>query len=139
MSINTVCISGNLTQDPEHRATASGTGLLTFSVAVNDRVRSQSTGEWEDRPNYFDCKVWGRQADSLATRLSKGAKVCVAGKLRQESWQAKDGTKRSKVVVQASEVQLMGSTASTDSSAERMVKSTFGTNTDVYSTDDIPF
>ena len=58
MSINRVNISGNLTRDPELRATGSGMQILRFGVAVNDRARNQQTGEWEDRPNFVDCVVF---------------------------------------------------------------------------------
>lgn len=135
MSINRVCISGNLTRDPETRATASGLGILTFSVAVNDRAKNQQTGEWEDRPNYIDCKVLGRRADALAGRLRKGAKVCVAGRLRHESWEAKDGSKRSKLTVTADEVELMGG----QQEAKEMIRQTFGAQADVYADEDVPF
>ena len=65
MSINRVVISGNLTRDGEIRATAGGTTVLTFGVAVNDRRRNAS-GEWEDVPNFVDCVMFGTRADALA-------------------------------------------------------------------------
>lgn len=106
MSINKVILSGNLTRDPELRATSGGTSVLAVPLAVNDRYRSQD-GEWLDRPNYVDCEVWGKRADALAKILAKGAKVCVEGKLRWHSWEAKDGTKRSKLTVTVDKVELM--------------------------------
>ena len=107
MSINRVSISGNLTRDPELRSTAGGTQILSFGVAVNDRRRNQQTGEWEDVPNFVDCIVFGNRATALADMLRKGAKVAVEGKLRYSSWEAKDGSKRSKLEVVADEVDLM--------------------------------
>ena len=65
MSINRVNISGNLTRDPELRQTTSGTAILRFGVAVNDRRRNQS-GEWEDVPNFVDCVVFGNRAEPLS-------------------------------------------------------------------------
>ena len=59
MSINRVNITGNLTRDPELRATAGGTQVLSFGVAVNDRRRNAQTGEWEDYPNFVDCTMFG--------------------------------------------------------------------------------
>lgn len=106
MSINRVTISGNLTRDPELRE-AGGATILSFSVAVNDRSKNQQTGEWEDRPNFIDCVMFGRRGEALAPLLSKGLKVAVSGRLRYSSWEAKDGTKRSKVEVAADEVELM--------------------------------
>ena len=58
MSINRVSITGNLTRDPELRATAGGTQVLSFGVAVNDRRRNPQTGEWEDYPNFVDCTMF---------------------------------------------------------------------------------
>ena len=107
MSINRVSISGNLTRDPELRSTAGGTQILSFGVAVNDRRRNQQTGEWEDVPNFVDCIVFGNRATALADMLRKGSKVAVEGKLRYSSWEAKDGSKRSKLEVVADEVDLM--------------------------------
>ena len=76
MSINRVVISGNLTRDGEIRATAGGTTVLTFGVAVNDRRRNAS-GEWEDVPNFVDCVMFGTRADALARFLTKGTKVAL--------------------------------------------------------------
>lgn len=103
MSINNVTISGNLTRDPELRNTATSS-VLAFSVAVNERVNDG--GEWKDRPNYIDCVMFGKRAESLSRIMAKGAKVAVSGKLRWSQWE-KDGQKRSKVEVVANEVELM--------------------------------
>lgn len=106
MSINAVAISGRLTRDPELRATQSGTQVLTVPVAVNERVRSAS-GQWEDRASFVDCVVFGRRAEALCDLLRKGDKVAVSGRLRQSSWESRDGSRRSKVEVVADEVELM--------------------------------
>ena len=106
MSINRVCISGNLTRDPELRSTASGMAVLGFGVAVNDRRKNPQTGEWEDYPNYIDCTVFGARAESLSRMLAKGSKVAVEGHLRYSSWE-RDGQRRSKVEVVAEEIELM--------------------------------
>lgn len=104
MAINEVTISGNLTRDGE----LPTPNILTFCVAVNNRVKDRQTGEWRDDPCYMDCKVLGRRAEGLAQYIRKGEKVCVSGKLSQERWQAKDGTNRSRVVVLVDELELMG-------------------------------
>ena len=109
MSINRVNISGNLTRDPELRATASGSQILSFGVAVNDRRRNQQTGEWEDYPNFVDCVVFGARAEPLSRFLSKGTKVAVEGKLRYSSWETKDGQRRSKLEVIVDELEFMSS------------------------------
>ncbi|MDD3177130.1 MAG: single-stranded DNA-binding protein [Atopobiaceae bacterium] len=106
MSINKVCMSGNLTRDAELRQTQSGTAILRLGVAVNDRRKNQQTGEWEDVPNYIDCVLWGNRANALAQYLTKGTKVAIEGRLHWSSWE-KDGAKRSKVEVYVDEVELM--------------------------------
>ncbi len=106
MSINRVNISGNLTRDPELRATQNGMQVLSFGVAVNDRTKNQQTGEWEDRPNFVDCTMFGKRAEALSRILRKGMKVAIEGKLRYSSWE-KDGQKRSKLEVIPDEVELM--------------------------------
>lgn len=106
MSINRVNISGNLTRDPELRATASGTQVLSFGVAVNDRRRNQQTGEWEDYPNFVDCTMFGSRAEAVSRYLQKGSKVAIEGKLRYSSWE-RDGQKRSKLEVIVDEIEFM--------------------------------
>lgn len=108
MSINKVMISGNLTRDPEVRNTASGSSILSFSVAVNDRRRDQNTGEWGDYANYIDCTMFGNRVDFFSRNLSKGTKVAVEGKLRWSQWEARDGSgKRSKIEVIVDDIELM--------------------------------
>lgn len=108
MSINRVVVSGNLTRDPELRATPGGTQVLGFGVAVNDRRRNQQTGEWEDYPNFIDCTMFGNRAEALSRILRKGMKVAIEGKLRYSSWEDKNGCgRRSKVEIIPDEVVLM--------------------------------
>lgn len=106
MSINKCFISGNLTRDPQMRATQSGTQILSFGVAVNDRRRNPQSGEWEDVPNFIDCVVFGKRADALQRFLTKGMKVAIEGKLRWSQWE-KDGQKRSKIEVIVDEVEFL--------------------------------
>lgn len=105
MSINNVSIAGNLTREPELRSTASGTPVLSFGIAVNDR-RKNASGQWEDVPNFFECVTFGNRATALSDILTKGMKVAVAGKLHYSSWE-KDGQKHSKVDIIANEIELM--------------------------------
>lgn len=107
MSINRVSISGNMTRDPELRRTAGGMAVVGFGVAVNDRAKNPATGEWEDRPNFVDCTMFGTRAEKLAPYLSKGCKVAVDGRLRWSQWQAQDGSKRSKLEVIVDEIEFM--------------------------------
>lgn len=105
MSINIATISGNLTRDAELRQTASGTSVLSFSVAVNER-RPDGNGGWTDYPNYINCIVFGKRADSLSRFLGKGTKVAIHGRLHQSSWE-KDGVKRSKIELVVDQLELM--------------------------------
>lgn len=107
MSINRVNLSGNLTRDPELRMTKGGKQVLSFGLAVNDRMRNQQTGEWEDRPNFVDCIIFGNRAEAVAKYVSKGSKVAVEGRLRYSSWEAKDGSRRSKLEVIVDEIEFM--------------------------------
>lgn len=106
MSINRVCVTGNLTRDPELRRTAGGLPVLQMGVAVNDRAKNQQTGEWGDRPNFIDCVIFGTRAENVAKFLSKGSKVAIEGKLRWTQWE-KDGQKRSKIEVVVDEIEFM--------------------------------
>lgn len=106
MPVNQVAITGNLTRDPEVRSTAGGLAVMAFSVAVNERVKNQQTGEWEDRPNFIDCKMFGTRAESVSRYLSKGSKVAVSGRLRWSQWE-KDGQRRSKLEVIVDEIEFM--------------------------------
>ena len=110
MSINRVNISGNLTREPEVRTTAAGSTIMHFGVAVNDRSKNARTGEWEDRPNFIDCTMFGARAESVSRFLHKGAKVAIEGKLRWSQWDdRKTGEKRSKVEVIVDEIEFMSS------------------------------
>jgi single-strand DNA-binding protein len=108
-NINRVVLVGNLTKDPELRHTPSGTALCKLRVAVNTRQKDSTTGEWGDKPNYFDVTVWGNQAESCAQFLAKGRPIGVDGRLDWHEWDAQDGTKRQAVEIIADTVQFLGS------------------------------
>jgi single-strand DNA-binding protein len=109
MSINRVVISGNLTRDPELRATGSGMNVLKMGVAVNDRRKNQQTGEWEDYANFVDVTMFGARAEAVSRFLSKGSKVAIEGKLRWSQWESQQGDKRSKLEVVADEIEFLSS------------------------------
>lgn len=94
-SINTYTISGNLTKDPELRATTSGTSVCNGSICYNSRRKGQS-GDWEDAPNFFDFVAFGKAAEVLA-RKQKGDRIVINGELTQRSWETKEGERRYKV------------------------------------------
>src|SRR5712691_3128507 len=106
--INRVTIVGRLTRDPELAHLPSGTAVLKLGVAVNGRQKDEG-GNWIDKPNFFDVKVFGNQADALNNHLAKGRRVGVDGRLDWSSWEAQDGTKRSKVEIVAQSVQFLDS------------------------------
>jgi single-strand DNA-binding protein len=75
---------------------------------VNTRRKDQATGEWTEKPNYFDVTVWGNQGESCAQYLSKGRPVGIDGRLEWREWDAQDGTKRQAVEIIADSVQFLG-------------------------------
>jgi len=109
-NVNVVVVTGNLTRDPELRHTGGGMAICELRVAVNSSRKDGQTGQWVDKPNYFDVKVWGAQGENCANYLSKGRPVAVEGRLDWSEWEAKDGSgKRQKVEIVANRVQFLGS------------------------------
>ena len=106
-NINRVVMTGNLTRDPELRSLPSGMSVCSLRIACNTR-RKGASGEWEDKPNYFDVTVWGAQGENCARYLSKGRPVAVDGRLEWREWE-QDGNKREAVEIVADSVQFLGS------------------------------
>jgi single-strand DNA-binding protein len=106
-NINRVVLTGNLTRDPELRSLPSGMSVCSLRVACNTR-RKGASGEWEDKPNYFDVTVWGAQGENCSRFLTKGRPVAIDGRLEWREWQAQDGTKRQNVEIVADAVQFLG-------------------------------
>jgi len=106
-AINRVVLVGNLTRDPELRHTPSGTAVCNLRLAVNTR-RKDETGQWVDKPNYFDITVWGNQGERCAQYLSKGRPVGVDGRLEWREWETPEGNKRQAVDIVADTVQFLG-------------------------------
>ena len=154
MSVNSVTLTGNITRDAElHQTSATGTSVLNFSIAVNDRRRNSSTGEWEDHANFFDITVFGKRAETIHTWCTKGTKVAIEGNLRQNTWKDKEtGQNRSRVTVIANEIDFMsrggngggnrsnggGSSQPTPADTTPAASNDFAGGND-YDDDDVPF
>lgn len=105
-NINSVVLTGNLTQDPELKDTQGGGKVCRMRVASNTRVKRGD--EWGDKANYIDVVVFGRNAENCAQYLSKGRPIAVDGRLDWSEWQAQDGSKRQSLSVVANDVQFLG-------------------------------
>ena len=138
-NINRVIITGNLTADPELRHTGGGTPVCQLRVAVNGR-RKDDSGNWVDKPNYFNVTVWGAQGENASKYLEKGRPVAIDGRLDWREWE-KDGNKRQSVEIVADTVQFLGSGTGSDSGggsapASQPAAATSGGGS---ADDDIPF
>ena len=145
-NINRVVLVGNLTKDPELRHTPSGTAVCKLRLAVNTRQKDQATGEWGDKPNYFDVTVWGNQGESCAQYLSKGRPVGVDGRLDWREWEAQYGTKRQAVEIIADSVQFLGSRGDSEGQSQYIPPSDVSADQSDFvkagaaaADDDIPF
>src|SRR5579875_2524483 len=101
----TVTIVGNLTNDPELRFTPSGAAVASFTVASTPRILDKATNEWKDGDALFmRCSVWRQAAENVAESLTRGARVMVTGRLKQRSFETKEGEKRTVVELDVDEV-----------------------------------
>lgn len=103
--INVVLLVGRLTRDSELKYTKSGMPIARFSIAVN-RSRKQDD-QWVDETSFFEVDYWGKGAEAVNRYLTKGKQVGVEGELRQDRWE-QDGQQRNKVIINATNVQLLG-------------------------------
>jgi single-strand DNA-binding protein len=100
-----ITIVGNLTSDPELRYTPSGQAVARFSVASTPRFRDNASGEWKDGdPLFLSCDVWRQAAENVAETLQRGMRVIVQGRLRQRSYETREGEKRTVYEVTVDEV-----------------------------------
>ena len=154
MNINRVVLTGNLTKDPDLRSTPStGLAICKMRIAVNTRRRNGG-GDWEDKANFFDVTVFGRQAESCGQYLKKGRPVAIDGRLEWREYEV-EGQKRQSVDIIAENVQFLGSREDTGngngngySSGIRPTESDIPADTSDFETapvaagvsdDDIPF
>lgn len=106
-SYNRVILLGNLTRDPELRYIPSGAAVTEIGLAVNDR-RKNSAGEWVEETTFVEVTLWSRTAEVASEYLSKGSSVLIEGRLKLDSWQDKEGQKRSKLKVIGERMQMLG-------------------------------
>jgi single-strand DNA-binding protein len=100
-----ITIAGNLVDDPELRFTPAGQPVARFRVASTPRFRDNSTGEWKDGDSLFlTCNVWRQAAENVAESLTRGMRVIVSGRLRQRSYETKEGEKRTVYEVEVDDV-----------------------------------
>jgi single-strand DNA-binding protein len=101
----TITVVGNLTDDPELRFTPSGAAVANFTVASTPRILDKATNEWKDGDALFlRCSIWRQAAENVAESLQRGARVLVTGRLRQRSYETKEGEKRTVVELEVDEV-----------------------------------
>jgi single-strand DNA-binding protein len=100
-----ITIVGNLVGDPELRYTPTGQAVATFRVASTPRFRDNTTGEWKDGDSLFlSCNVWRQAAENVAESLQRGMRVIVSGRLRQRSYETREGEKRTVYEIEVDEV-----------------------------------
>jgi single-strand DNA-binding protein len=109
ISINRVVLTGSLTSDPDLRTLPSGLSVCDLRIAVSARRRDPVTGEWGERPNYFDVVVFGGHGETVAKYMQKGRRIAIDGRLHWREWETKDGRQAQAVKVIAETVQFMGS------------------------------
>jgi len=114
--INVVTLVGRLTRECQLKYTNSGTAVCKFSLAVN-RKKKQGD-QWVDEVSYFDIVLWGKQGEAISQYLLKGKQIAVSGELRQNRWE-QDGQNRSKVEINASNVQLLSSDKNTQQTSQQ--------------------
>ena len=101
----TVTVVGNLTNDPELRFTPSGAAVASFTVASSSRVLDKATNEWKDGDTtYLRCSVWRQYAENVAESLTKGTRVIVTGRLKQRSYETREGEKRTVMEIDVDDV-----------------------------------
>ncbi len=101
----TITVIGNLTDDPELRFTPSGAAVAKFRVASTPRFLDKQTNEWKDgEPLFLQCNVWRQAAENVAESLQRGARVIVSGRLRQRSYETREGEKRTVFELEVDEI-----------------------------------
>jgi single-strand DNA-binding protein len=101
----TITVIGNLTDDPELRFTPSGQAVAKFRVASTPRFMDRQTNEWKDgEPLFLACTVWRQAAENVAESLTRGARVIVSGRLKQRTYETREGEKRTVIELEVDEI-----------------------------------
>lgn len=139
MPYNRVILQGNLTRDVELKYLPSGSAVCDIGLAVNERVKRNE--EWVDQPLFCDCTAFGRTAELANQYLSKGSPALIEGKLRMDSWQDKEGNKRTKLKVVIDNLQFLGSKSDRQSQPESREAAAVGVGeeSDPFDDSSIPF
>ncbi|GAM08680.1 single-stranded DNA-binding protein [Geobacter sp. OR-1] len=106
-SLNKVMLIGNLGKDPEVRYTTSGQAVASFSVATSEKFKNRN-GEMEERTEWHNVVLWGRQAEIAGEYLAKGRTVFIEGRLQTRKWQDKDGRDRYTTEIVGDRMQMLG-------------------------------
>jgi single-strand DNA-binding protein len=133
-SLNSVCLLGHLTRNPEVRYSSSGTPVAALGLAVNNRIK-RSDDSWQDDPCFVDVVVFGNQAEACAKYLHKGDPVLLEGRLQYRTWEDQQGQKRSKHEVIASRVQFLPKPGPRSEADDSLSGASIGAEGD----DDVPF
>jgi single-strand DNA-binding protein len=133
-SLNSVCLLGHLTRNPEVRYSATGTPVAALGLAVNNRIK-RSDDSWQDEPCFVDVVVFGNQAEACATYLNKGDPVLLEGRLQYRTWEDQQGNRRSKHEVIAFRVQFLPKPGPRSEANDSLSGASIGAEGD----DDVPF
>jgi single-strand DNA-binding protein len=111
-NLNTVLLTGNLTEDPELRVTGGGTSICELRIASNSSFKKDD--KWESKAHFFQINVWAAQGENCAKYLKKGSKIGVNGRLEYQQWENKEGKTNSRVIIVANQVEFLANYKTTE-------------------------
>ena len=134
-------VAGNLTRDPEMRATPSGAQACNFTIAVN-RVFKGNDGNQQEQTSFIDCVAWGRSGETISQYVKKGSALLVSGRIEQRSWDDKtSGQRRSRVEIIVEDFSFIGGESGRGGGAPRAAKTDTSSTSDTgadFVPDDVP-
>ena len=134
-NFNKVIIGGRLTSEPELKTTQSGLSVVSFSVAVNRKVKQ---GE-EQKADFFNVTAWRQTADFVARYFHKGSSICIVGSLQNSSWTDQNGQKHSKTDIVADEVMFVDSKSDNESAQSSYGQQVVPKFEEIKTDADLPF